>query len=288
METALTYVSDLLKLEVLSTMTLELYRGLLRILLVLHHDFPEFLAETHYRLCNAIPAHGTQLLNLILSAYPSSFPELPNPFVMGLKIDRLEDIRRTPRMCDDYVYPLILANVKSTLDSSLSTNSIGQDMVSQITDAVYIKESTSPKVDFRLLHSMIIYIGQSAAATTGQRGSSAFVSESPQASLLQALYKDLRPDARFYMICSIVNQLRWPNAHTQYFAYALLHLFGTDLGSQDEWEMRQQIVAVLLGRIHVVLPHPWGLVVVLLELLKNPAYNFWALPFVKNSPQVGF
>ena len=287
MEIALTYVSDLLKLEILSTMALEIYRGLLRILLVLHHDFPEFLAETHYRLCNAIPAHGTQLLNLILSAYPSAFPELPNPFVMGLKIDRLEEIRRAPRICDDFVYPLISANIKTTLDLSLRSSNIGQDAVSQIIDTIYIKESAGSKIDSRLLHSMIIYIGQSAVAATSQRGSSAFVSESPQASLLQSLFKELRSDARFHMICSIVNQLRWPNAHTQYFAYALLHLFGTEVTSQDQWDARQQIVAVLLGRIHVVLPHPWGLVVVLLELLKNPSYNFWALPFVKNSPQVG-
>ena len=286
MESAMSYVSQLLKLKSPSPLVLDIYRGLLRIILILHHDFPEFLAETHYRLCNALPAHDTQLLNLILSAYPSSLPELPNPFVVGLKIDRLEEVRRAPRICGDYVSPLLSANIKVALDISLRSVSLELESISHIINALYIREGKDSNVDSQLLHSIILYIGQSAVGTAGQRGSPTFLSDSPQASLLHTLFRDLRADARFFMICSIVNQLRWPNAHTLYFAYALLHLFSIEPANQELWETRQQIIAVLLDRIHAVLPHPWGLVVVLLELLKNPAYNFWALPFVKNSPQV--
>ena len=286
MESAMSYVSHLLRQKNPSPLILDIYKGLLRIILVLHHDFPEFLAETHYRLCNALPAHDTQLLNLVLSAYPSSLPELPNPFVMGLKIDRLEEIKRVPRICGDYISPLISANIKATLDVSLRSASLEPETIPHITNVLYIREEKSSSVDPQLLHSIILYIGQSAVTTAGQRGSPTFLSDSPPGSLLHSLFRDLPADARFYMICSIVNQLRWPNAHTLYFASALLHLFGTEPANQELWEPRQQIIAVLLDRIHAVLPHPWGLVVVLLELLKNPVYNFWALPFVKNSPQV--
>ncbi|KAL9129542.1 MAG: hypothetical protein Q9217_002029 [Psora testacea] len=285
MEAALSYVPHFLKPGTLSPVAAELYSGLLRIITLLHHDFPEFLAENHYRLCNAIPPQCTQLLNLILSACPSSFPELRNPFATGLRIDRLEEIRRAPRINGDFVSSLVAANVKSHLDTALKSTSIEQEIISSIADAVYINESTGLKVDTRLMPSIVLYIGQSATAAASQRGSSAFVADSPPASLLEKLSKELRADARFHLLMCMVNQLRWPNAHTQYFAYALLHLFGTESGIQDRYELREQIVALVLHRLHVVKPHPWGLVVLMLELLKNPDYNFWQLAFVKNSPQ---
>lgn len=38
-----------------------LYRGTLRLLLVLLHDFPEFLCQFHFRLCDAIPLSCIQV-----------------------------------------------------------------------------------------------------------------------------------------------------------------------------------------------------------------------------------
>ena len=286
MEAALSYVSHFLTPGTLPPVAAELYSGLLRVVTLLHHDFPEFLAENHYRLCNAVLPHCTQLLNLILSAYPSSFPELPNPFVTGLKIDRLEEIRRAPRISGDFISCLVAASVKNHLDAALRSSNISQETILSLADAVYINESTGLKVDAKIMHSIVLYIGQSAMAAGSQRGSSAFVSDSPSAFLLQKLASGLPADVRSAFLASMVNQLRWPNAHTQYFAYALLHLFSGDLGLQDPYELREHIVAVILDRLHVVKPHPWGLVVLMLELLKNPDYNFWQLPFVKNSPQV--
>ena len=286
METAISYVSHLLKPGSLSAMAAELYSGLLRITILLHHDFPEFLADNHYRLCNAVPANCTQLLNLILSAYPSSFPELPDAFTTGLKIDRLEEVKRAPRINADSLSSLIARNIQGHLDAALRNASLGRESISSIADAVHVNETTGMKVDRKLIHSIVLYIGQSGTAAGGQRGSSPFASDSPQAVLLQKLAYAFRAEARFHLILSMVNQLRWPNAHTQYFTYALLHLFGKEPGLQGQEELREHIVAVVLDRLHVVKPHPWGLIILMLELLKNQDYNFWQLPLVKNSPQV--
>lgn len=57
-----------------------------QVLLVLLHDFPEFLGEHHASLCDVIPASCIQLRNLILSAFPRSML-LPDPFAPQLKID---------------------------------------------------------------------------------------------------------------------------------------------------------------------------------------------------------
>jgi CCR4-NOT transcription complex subunit 1 len=62
-----------------------LYRGMLRVLLVLLHDFPEFLCEYHFSLCDVIPPTCIQLRNLVLSAFPRSM-RLPDPFTPNLKV----------------------------------------------------------------------------------------------------------------------------------------------------------------------------------------------------------
>merc|ERR1719412_3370630 len=61
-----------------------LYRGTLRVLLVLLHDFPEFLCDHHYNFCDVIPPNCIQMRNLILSAFPRNM-RLPDPFTPNLK-----------------------------------------------------------------------------------------------------------------------------------------------------------------------------------------------------------
>ena len=60
-------------------------QGTLRVLLVLLHDFPEFLCEYHFELCNMVPPSCIQMRNLILSAFPRNM-RLPDPFTPNLKV----------------------------------------------------------------------------------------------------------------------------------------------------------------------------------------------------------
>ena len=55
------------------------YKGTLRVLLVLLHDFPEFVSEFYYSLCEEIPEKFTQIRNIILAAFPKNL-RLPDPF----------------------------------------------------------------------------------------------------------------------------------------------------------------------------------------------------------------
>jgi len=63
-------------------------QGTLRVLLVLLHDFPEFLCEYHFELCNKVPPSCIQMRNLILSAFPRMM-RLPDPFTPNLKASDL-------------------------------------------------------------------------------------------------------------------------------------------------------------------------------------------------------
>lgn len=286
MEAMFSYISDLLRPPMAMSLAKDLYRGALRILLILHHDFPEFLAENHYRLCNAIPAHCTQLRNLVLSAFPSSFVDVPDPFMAGLKVDRLEEIRRPPRIGGDTVAPLVRAHIKDVLYNIISGASASDEAVQVVANACGPFQRNPTGVDAQLLHAIVLYVGESAIDTAGQKGGPSFDSTSPQATFMTQLAKELHPEARYHFLSSITNQLRYPNSHTHYFSYALLHLFGNDLADQQESDVRQQITRVLLERLIVHRPHPWGLIITLLELLKNPAYMFWDLPFIKAAPEV--
>ena len=60
-----------------------LYKGFLRVLLVLLHDFPEFLCAYHLSFCDLIPPQCVQVRNLVLSAFPSNM-KLPDPYAIFL------------------------------------------------------------------------------------------------------------------------------------------------------------------------------------------------------------
>ena len=43
--------------------------------------------------------------------------------------------------------------------------------------------------------------------------------------------------------------------------------------------IQEQITRVLLERLIVNRPHPWGLLITFIELIKNPRYKFWSYSF---------
>ncbi|KAI9368910.1 CCR4-Not complex component, Not1-domain-containing protein [Aspergillus egyptiacus] len=295
MQVMLSYIGEQLKPATISLVTKDIYKGVIRILLVLHHDFPEFVAENHFRFSSVIPAHCAQLRNLVLSAYPSSFQKLPDPFREGLKVERLEEMREAPRIAGDIAAPLQRANIKTVVDNALRSNNPSDATIQQIRDAIYnpeIKETglfyVPINVNVVLLNALALYIGQGAVSVNASKGNTrAAFESSPHSELLEKIAKSLRPEGRYYLLSAMANQLRYPNSHTYFFSFAILRLFGTDYSEQDESEIRQQIIRVLLERLIVHRPHPWGLIITLQELLQNGSYAFFHLPFIQAAPEIG-
>ena len=283
------FVSQLLKPAVLGGVSKELYRGVLRILLILHHDFPEFLADNHFRLCNIIPPHCTQLRNLVLSAFPSSILELPDPFSDGLKVDRLEDIKRSPTVDSNIPDLLRKANVKELIDGILQSKNVTDEGIERMVESLHsASEPFSDPVNPTTLHAIVIYVGQMAVTSVSQSlgAGSSISTDGPHAVLLKKLAKILPVASRYHLLGAMVNQLRYPNNHTWFFSSTTLHLFEPNQLAPQDSEIRQQITRILLERLIVHRPHPWGLIIVLLELMKNRLYMFWEQPFVKTTPEV--
>lgn len=128
-----------------------LYRGTLRVLLVLLHDFPEFLCDYHYSLCDAIPSTCIQMRNLILSAFPRHM-RLPDPFTPNLKIDLLPEIHQSPRILTDFTSVIEENKLKKDIDVYLETG--------KSPNAHFLKDLTNKlKDNAPLINAVVFYIG---------------------------------------------------------------------------------------------------------------------------------
>eukprot|EP00172_Hildenbrandia_rubra_P003312 Plantae.Rhodophyta-Hildenbrandia_rubra.ctg5140.p1 GENE.Plantae.Rhodophyta-Hildenbrandia_rubra.ctg5140~~Plantae.Rhodophyta-Hildenbrandia_rubra.ctg5140.p1 ORF type:complete len:852 (+),score=119.07 Plantae.Rhodophyta-Hildenbrandia_rubra.ctg5140:117-2558(+) len=271
-----------------------LYKGALRVLLVLLHDFPEFLCDYHFALCDAIPANCVQLRNLILSAFPKNM-RLPDPFLPDLKVENLPDMQRPPRVLANYTGTLISMGIKSVVDAYLTNASIrakatSLSVKSKLMYAIPEKErqgvssTFQPQVALKAMYNipainaLVLYIGQHAI--THNQGSVA--RSSPHTTLFNVILGELDAEGHYHVFNAITNQLRYPNNHTVYFYRILLFLF-SDAKSEA---LREQITRVLVERLIAQRPHPWGLLATFIELLKNPAYSFWEHGFTKCTRQV--
>ncbi|EKV05850.1 Ccr4-Not transcription complex subunit (NOT1), putative [Penicillium digitatum] len=295
MQALLSYMGEQLKAANITYVAKDLYKGVLRVLLILHHDFPEFVAENHFQFCNVIPAHCAQLRNLVLSAYPSSFQKLPDPFREGLKVERIEEMREIPKIAGDIVAPLQVANVKDIIDGVLQNETISESAVQHLCEAILNPDSKDTglffvpvEVDVVLVNALVLYIGQQAAVEHASKDNTRSAFEnSTHAALLEKIAQVLRPESRYYLLSAMANQLRYPNSHTYFFSFTILRLFGVDYSEQDDSDVRQQIIRVLLERLIVHRPHPWGLIITLQELLQNRSYSFFRLPFIQAAPEIG-
>lgn len=124
--------------------------------------------------------------------------------------------------------------------------------------------------------------------------------------IFQNLAVDLDTEGRYLFLNAIANQLRYPNSHTHYFSCAVLYLFveanseaiqvsltsttpncpAANVSPCVRIVWQEQITRVLLERLIVNRPHPWGLLITFIELIKNPVYKFWEHDFVHCAPEI--
>ncbi|GMI05586.1 hypothetical protein TrVE_jg1082 [Triparma verrucosa] len=244
-----------------------LYKGTLRVLLILLHDFPEFLAEYHASFTALIPNNCVQLRNIFLSAFPRSM-SLIDPFTPNLKIDLLPEISQPPRILSNITGAL--GGVRADIDVYLKTRG-PPTFLAELPGRLL---NRSGEVNASIVNSLVIYVGMEAMQKEGSmRGG--------EMDILTRLL-EFPPKNRYACICAIANQLRYPNSHTHYFSQVVLFLFqnATDEG------VKEQITRCLLERLIVHRPHPWGLLITFIELIKNPRYAFWSHSFTRCAAEI--
>eukprot|EP01080_Neovahlkampfia_damariscottae_P005027 gene5027-8624_t len=258
-----------------------LYRGTLKILLVLLHDFSEFLCKYHFSLCNVIPSSCVQMRNLILSAFPRHM-KLPDPFIPNLKVDRLPEISQSPNISSNFSEAVEKSKLKDGLDDYLKNRSNSQ-WLQELKNGL-LSQDKSTKYDVPLINSLVLYVGVKGISQLQQRNASIF--NSSAMDIFSILIRDFDTEGRYLLVNALANQLRYPNNHTHYFSCILLYLFAEVKHPKDAEIVQEQITRVLLERLIVNRPHPWGLLITFIELVKNPRYNFWNKEFIKCAPEI--
>lgn len=276
------YLAPFLRNADLTKPTQLLYKGMLRALLVLLHDFPEFLCDYHYAFCDAIPPNCIQMRNLILSAFPRNM-RMPDPFTPNLKVDVLPDIGRPPRILTNFAIMIQPETFKKDLDSYLKTRS----PVTFLSELRSNLQSNDPgsKYNISLINALVLYVGTQAIDyihNTGYKPSMRTIAHTSHMDIFQNLAVDLDTEGRYLFLTAITNQLRYPNSHTHYFSCTLLYLFV----EANAEAIQEQITRVLLERLIVNRPHPWGLLITFIELIKNPQFKFWNHDFVRCAPEI--
>jgi len=248
-----------------------LYKGTLRVLLVLLHDYPAFLAGYHLSFCNVIPHNCVQLRNLVLSAFPRDM-RLPDPFTPNLKIDLLPEIAKSPVILSDLAGPL--ASMRTELDSYLN-NRQPSNFLQELIPRLH--KTDTKLMDAPRVNALVLYVGVQAI----QNRHSTNVAHTPEMEILQKLM-ELNDQGRYIVLNAIANQLRYPSSHTHYYSCVMLYLFSEATNEG----IKEQITRVLLERLIVQRPHPWGLLITFIELIKNQRYQFWSHSFTRCATEI--
>lgn len=139
-----------------------LYKGTLRVLLVLLHDFPEFLCDYHFGFCDVIPSNCIQMRNLILAAFPRNM-RLPDPFTPNLKVDMLNEIATAPRIFTNYVASIQPTSFKKDLDSYLKARA-PVTFLSELRGHLQVSNTAGSKYNVPLMNALVLYVGTQAIA----------------------------------------------------------------------------------------------------------------------------
>ena len=186
------FLSPFLKSTRLRGSSRDLYRGCLRLLLVLLHDFPEFLSEYYFTLCDAVPPGCIQLRNIILSAFPSTII-LPDPYLLDGVYDSVPEMGPIPPILSDFTAGLKSGDLRSYLDQYLlgrASSSYLPSLKGRLRAST--SDDSSESYDVSFLNALVMYVGVTSVTQAKARsGSSLFNPSDPGVVALRYLAKNL-------------------------------------------------------------------------------------------------
>ncbi|CAO3623651.1 unnamed protein product [Cunninghamella blakesleeana] len=276
----LNFLTPLLSKQTLPMSTKVFYRGTVRYLVLLLHDFPEFLCENYMSFVQAIPHSCIQLRNIVISAFPLVM-YFPDPLTPDLNLSLLPECKQHPTIANSYTIvlndyqqldyiidqliknfhhreqpsPLLYKNILQIIQTKVNDNNIHQDI---------IKED--------VLNALILY-------TASRMIDIPINKDNPAIQLYYYLIQHMSHRGAYLVLSAMCDHLRYPNSHTQFFSQALLYLF-----QETPEYIKEQITRILLERLIVNRPHPWGLLATFITLIKEP--TFWDFSFVRSSPEI--
>jgi len=221
--------------------------------------------------------------NLVLSAFPRNM-RLPDPFTPNLKVDMLPEIALAPRIMSNFVNFIQPQSFKKEIDTYLKTRA-PVTFVSELRSKLQVSSTPGMKYNIALMNALVVYVGTQAIQYIQSKGltpNMGTIAHSSHMDIFQNLAVDMDTEGRYLFLNAVANQLRYPNSHTHYFSCTLLYLFA----EANSEAIQEQITRVLLERLIVNRPHPWGLLITFIELIKNQQFKFWQHEFVHCAPEI--
>lgn len=257
-----------------------LYKGTVRIVLVLLHDYPEFLSDFYTSFCDVLPASCVQLRNVILSAFSRSM-RLPDPLTLGLQVAQLPEVSVSPRLMPAWGAALTHNDIKDYVDEFLRATSnraavFPADLISKLMrpQSQLERDPDLCKYSIPALNALVLYLGKEAIATMANNstastspasaaarsagsddkngGATAKFEQSASMDVFRFLADELDAEGRYWYFSALANHLRYPNAHTHYFSCVILYLFSYSSNKL----VKEQITRVLIERLIANRPHP--------------------------------
>lgn len=154
--------------------------------LLLLHDFPEFLTEYCYHLCELIPYKAVQLRNIILSAIPSNIVGLPEPCNAALKLESINDVLQPVRSIPNHA---LFESIpfKKDLDNYLLTRSPGTFVADLRSLLVSLNAEKQIVHNGPLMNALVLYLGHMGIQTIKTISLPA-VANSPFFDIFQSLF----------------------------------------------------------------------------------------------------
>ncbi|KAL7674163.1 hypothetical protein ACOME3_000443 [Neoechinorhynchus agilis] len=271
--------------------TKELFTAALRLFLVILHDFPEFTCDYCYELIDAIPIQFIQLRNMVLSAYFRQMPP-PDPCADPIKLDLI--VQPFEPSSFAYMHDIQPESLKCDIETFFSRPDQRNEILGRIKQNLRFhpdpndqERCSEQPYNLRLLSAMVQHAGVTFLKDieTSKTITPETASQSPQAGLLVRLSETLDDEGTYILLTVIANQLRYPNGPTQFFSSLMLHIYQHGQTSQQPL-LSEIVTRVLTERLLVSRPHPWGLMLTFIELIRNSNYQLWQNNFIRWLPEI--
>ncbi|EPY27898.1 CCR4-NOT transcription complex subunit 1 [Strigomonas culicis] len=228
------------------------YKAVFKLMLILLHDYPQFLISQHYPLCDAIPTYCVQMLNCVLSSFPPR-QQLPEPFNhvpsdapdMKRPIETAVQVEYIRATFDRYSKEGL--NIPERIDQYIKSDA--EPFPPRTLQAMLQLLSDSPR---SLMNAVVLHIAITYLAAHDNAFNAADLVKSNAFALYRYLCNNFSTKSRYLFLCSCANHLRYPNIQTNFFAHVFFHLFPVDPASgcnaQTQTCIQEQITRVVGGR----------------------------------------
>lgn len=257
-----------------------LYKGMLKTLLVLLHDFPDFLIEASFVLIENVPKQFLQIKNVILSAYPMTM-KVPDPFRITEPLELREEFRIIPNNLYSFEERIVSIKLHEEIIKFLSTKApeVNEIYFRSICSKLLSRTSeVEVTINYPVVNSFVLFVPWMIYKNPDQQKVLEWKNDSFE--LFLKLLASSNPLMREALLNAILNQVRYPNLITFYFTSLIHYLFNHQY---VEDSLVEQAFKMLFERLIVEVPRPWGLVCILCELFKDR--DFFRRKLFKQNPE---